>query len=507
MAAPLWNGVRGPSVRLVLAAGVFLAGEGAGFAACRFASAWLGVACWAVVGLLAAYGWGCARGVLLPAALFLLGGVLALRTDAGLRRVLDGNAGVDGPRERLALVVEGAVDVRRREKRGDWLVSFHSHAGPVPLKVSFPAARPAAAPAVGDVWEVDGWIAHGRGGSDRFGRRVLWLPDLAHVRRRAPTLFGSARAAWERLGRGLADLAGVGLAGSGDAADLGRAILLGRRSGLAPERRQTFAAAGTIHVFAISGLHVMVVAWMLRGVLGGMGMPLRAQGLVCVPLIWAYVVLTGARPSAVRAALMATIWLFATVLDRRPDARVAWSATALLVYGLAPERLFDLGCNLSFAVMLGIVLWVHWTRRFRPWFREGSVLGGLAGGFGVSCAAWVAGTPLVAHAFGCLTPGGLLANLAVIWCAGWMVKFGAGGIAASFICLPLAAVLNNVAAAFTWAMAFVSECVAALPFASIPVAPWPPALCVFWYAGWLAIFGLSGVLLPPRGPAPKRWWR
>ena len=60
-----------------------------------------------------------------------------------------------------------------------------------------------------------------------------------------------------------------------------------------------------------------------------------------------YVMLTGMRPSAVRAAMMLAIYMLAPSFGCRPNARAAWSVTALAVYGLYPERLFDLPADAS----------------------------------------------------------------------------------------------------------------------------------------------------------------
>lgn len=498
---------KGPALRVACAAGLLIAGEAAGFALALqgLAEAWPWAAFFALAGALAAYGWGVRQaGLALP---LLAGVLLALRTDAVLLGILDANAGLYGPRPALHLAVEG--DVRRtwHAKAGKDRVDFLSHVGPVPLKVVLSLPRDAPAPQVGETWRVDGWIARKAAPADRYGRRTLWARDAQPASPRTEGPPRSAHAGWAAVGDELARRASEGLSWNSELAGLNRAILLGRRNDLSRERKQAFADAGTIHVFAISGLHVMVVAWLLQSALAKAGLPVRLRGLVGIPLMWAYVVLTGARPSAIRAAAMATLLLVAPVLGRRPDALTAWSVTALAVYGYAPERLFDLGCALSFAVMLGIVLWCHWARHFAPWFEAESRWRKWSGDFGVSLAAWAAGVPIMAHAFGRFTPGGLLANIAVLVCAKWMVRVGAGGLAASFVCLPLAALLNNLAAAYTWAMTWVSEQVASLPFSNFTVSPWPLPVCALWYLGCLLLLALAERLLPRRGLHARRWWK
>lgn len=495
---------RAPSVRMALAAGTLIAGEVAGFSTHVLVDAWAWIGFISLTAFLAAYGWGLRR--LGYWALFVLGLLLALRSDAMLKDVEDVNAGLYGPRPPLDLPVEGSVACRLNGK-GLRRVDFASHVGPLTLKVDVPLPNGERVPQVGEIWRVDGWLAHARTRSGRYDRRTLWVPET----KGAVCVEGGrrdvVRAKWEALADDLAWRAGVGLSWCPDLAALNRAILLGRRAELPKEWKQAFVDAGTIHVFAISGLHVMVLAWLLNAALAAIGFPARSRGLVCLPLVWAYVVLTGMRPSAVRAATMVSLFLMAPMLGRRPDSLAAWSVTALAVYALSPERLFDLGCTLSFVVMFGIVVWCHWAGHFRPLFSEESWWRKWTNGFAVSFAAWVAGVPVAAYAFGRFTPGGLLANVVVVFCAQWMVRLGAWGLVVSFVCLPLAAVLNNGTALLTWGMAFISERVSALPFSSFSVERWSLPMCVLWYAMWVLVLLVLGAFLPRKEQESKKWWR
>ena len=100
-----------------------------------------------------------------------------------------------------------------------------------------------------------------------------------------------------------------------------------------------------------------------------------------------------------------------------------------------------------------------------------------------------------------------MANIVVLQCAKWMVRVGAGGLVVSFVCLPLAALMNNLAAASTWAMTWVSEQVASLPFSNFTVSPWPLPVCALWYLGCLLLLALAERLLPRRGLHARRWWK
>ena len=516
---PFFVGSR-DACRLAVRTVALIAGACTAFAVPACAGLWPHFAYLALVVFLAAWGWG-ARGLLLP-ALFVLGALVAFRADDARARILALNARLGGERPVLDLEVEGDVVEWTRKRDGVPFVSFASHAGPLPLRVVLP--RPAeSVPQIGETWRCPGWISHRPRHENRFARRTLWVSGEGRAAARpvAPAPAYSPAVVYAACAAELGRRARAGLDWCAELAGFNQAILLGSRGGLTRERRALFAAAGTIHVFAISGLHVMVVAGFITGLLRRFDVPLRARGLVAVPLLFAYTLLTGARPSAVRAALMAALWFLAPVFVRRPDPLAAWSVTAFAVYLLHPERLFDVGCTLSFAVMFGIVLWIDGTRylvsplpgeavagwRWTDWKGK---LRGKAGAFaqamGVSVAAWVASVPVTACVFGRFTVGGLLTNVVLVLCAKWMVNAGVTGLAASFVCLPLGALFNNAAAALTGVMVVASERVAAWPWASVEVRPWGVWVCLAWYVAWCALFACICRFWPRRVPFPRAWW-
>ena len=491
-----------PANRLLLVAGTLVAGEACGFALHKAAVLWPWLAFLFGLALLAAYGWG-ARRLLLP-AVFAIGTVLAARTEAARLHILDATRFIAVPPP-MAIRVESPAQLWRTKRQGVWSADFLSHLGPLPIKAVVFLNNGDTPPAVGETWVCSGRLSCKGEATDRHTRPTLWVLDPAKARRIKAASVSTA--AWYmKLGRRLAKQVSLGLSWIPEVAALNRAILLGQRAGLSRARRDTFAAAGTVHVFAISGLHVMVIALVLNKALARLDVPETVRGLVTLPALAAYVMLTGMRPSAVRAAMMLAIYLLAPVFGRRPNARAAWSITALAVYGHSPEHLFDLGCALSFAVMFGIVLWIEWSHLFVPLAAPGTKRRNFFQSLGISFAAWVAGVPIVAHAFGQFSVGGLLANMVVIYCAGWMVRCGICGLAASFFCTPLAVLANNLSALFTSAMVFVTERVAAFPFARIETPFWTIWHTLAWYTFWGTACLAVGRIFPRHSSAPKPWW-
>ncbi|MBQ3287953.1 MAG: ComEC/Rec2 family competence protein [Kiritimatiellae bacterium] len=307
-------------------------------------------------------------------------------------------------------------------------------------------------------------------------RRFQLNPWLREYRARA------RRPVSPRVARARAELArrlSIGLDRDCGASSLNRAILLGERGKLQQGQRRVFASSGAMHVFAVSGLHVTAVAGMLALLMRLAFVPRRLAGAAAMPAVWGYVWLIGAPPSAVRAALMASVCLVGPIFWRRPNLTAAWALTLLTVCIVDPLMIADAGCLLSFTVMLSLIL-------AGACLRPGD--GAIRAAVWMTTSAWLAGVPITARVFGHVTPGGLLANLALIPAAGVTVSSGVVGVLAGVFSDRLAAHVNNLAALSAEAMAGVASAVARLPGADFAVQPWPISACVLWYGVLLLTF-------------------
>lgn len=305
--------------------------------------------------------------------------------------------------------------------------------------------------------------------SEHLYREKPWMRGRRQHERQVAV--GGGRVASE-VRAGLSRRVGLGLDYDREAASLNRAILLGERSRLPWRAKRVFVISGTMHVFAISGLHVMAVAGVLTALLSLTLVPQRLVGVAAVPILWGYVGLIGWPPSAVRAALMATFCLSASVCWRRPNLLRAWALTFVLIHLCRPLMITNVGSALSFAVMLAIALTVEGGRRL-----------GLRVPFvWVTVVAWAAGVPIGARVFGQVAPGGILANLVLITAAELTVLTGAVGVLVSFASEVVAAHFNNLSALCTRAMVGIAEFVSRLPFSHIEVPRWTLLQCAEWYA-------------------------
>ncbi len=260
-----------------------------------------------------------------------------------------------------------------------------------------------------------------------------------------------------------------------------KGLMLGARGDIDPELREAFADVGVIHVLAVSGLHVGFVAALLVGILRFVRCPEPWRTIAAVAALFFYALITGLKPPVFRASVMAAVFLTGRLLQR-PTSMINTISIALLVLLIIqPLQLFEVGFQLSFAAVLGIVLFY---RRFETLFRRPSALwrdagrtwpAGVISLAAVSAAAQAATLPLTAYYFNRLPLYALPANLLVVPTVQIIVSLG-------FLAIMLRALLPTLGACaaevLRFALSALIRLVTAfdrLPYASIIVAR-PPLL-------------------------------
>ncbi len=153
---------------------------------------------------------------------------------------------------------------------------------------------------------------------------------------------------------------------SGDTYAVGAALIMGERSQLSQEIKQAYSNSGAVHVLSVSGLHVGVLAIVLRFLFGWFGQNKKAQklGLLLeLGSIWLFTLLTGAAPATLRAAVMFSMIIGARAVVRQYNIWNILAASAFSLLCWQPNLLWDIGFQLSYLAIAGIVA-------FQPWIYE-----------------------------------------------------------------------------------------------------------------------------------------
>lgn len=143
---------------------------------------------------------------------------------------------------------------------------------------------------------------------------------------------------------------------SGKELALVKAIILGDKSSLPDDIRQAFNTTGTSFLIVVSGMHLSfaIAGFLFLSKKLGMHLPLLIASILFT-IVFAAV--TGFNPSVIRAGVMQIIVLVGTYLNRQHDNIVSLGIAALVLTLGNPFAVGNIGMMLSFATMLGIVLW------------------------------------------------------------------------------------------------------------------------------------------------------
>ena len=305
------------------------------------------------------------------------------------------------------------------------------------------------------------------------------------------TLCAYAACVQQRLVQRLAD---AGLHGQSLA--FISAIIVGERDALDSELRQSFAAAGAAHVLAVSGLHTGIIYLVIVSLLTCFGFvrPLYEQrlrrvllSLTVIVVMWVYAFVTGLSPSVMRAVLMLTVIQVGWMVRRQAVSVNTLAAAACICLWADPLSLFSVSFQLSFAAVLGILLFVPYMnmtlsgyskhcRIFKSSnlqiFKFNKLARFLRDLLTVSLAATIGTLPVTLYYFGQVSRYFLLTNIVILPAAYILVIVGALTLLLAHTALGawLAVVLQHLSG---WLCDFV-RWIEHLPHATLQlsVTPW-----------------------------------
>lgn len=210
------------------------------------------------------------------------------------------------------------------------------------------------------------------------------------------------------------------------------ALTLGYKRELDRETKRVFSAAGAMHVLAVSGLHVGILFIAFSFCFGFLQK--RKIGrfiyvLLSISLLWCYAFITGLSPSVLRACTMFSLIIIAGNINRRANIYNSLAASAFLLLLVNPNNLFEVGFQLSYMAVFGIV---YLQPRIAGLWRVKNKIGLFFWNLiCVSIAAQIATFPLSAYYFNQFPTYFLLSNIVVIPAAMILIPLGLGLLAFS----------------------------------------------------------------------------
>lgn len=375
--------------------------------------------------------------------------------------------------------------------------AWHPVSGNVRVTWFGPAS---ALPSYGEAWQWRGRLSAFTPEQRGILTRAPFLTFVVTVGegRRLSTGNGNPFVAWcLRMRRAACETLTLGIRDFPEQVGILISLVLGYRSQVPADLYQAFAATGTLHVFAVSGSHVVVLAGAMVFVLSACRLPRTRWVLLLGPALIVYTVMTGLQPSAVRACIMGIAYAAAPLFNRRSDLYTALAFAAVSILFVAPADLVNIGFILSFVAVLGIGLFypviagpLH--RRIAPdplqlipdplWRRASrTVLHHAVGLLAMSLAAWIATAPLTALYFDLFSPIALLGNLAAVPLASLIVITGLVSLAGGSLAAAIADVFNHANLVLASLLGQSIRLLAAVPGGHLQVSAIPATFIAVWY--------------------------
>ncbi|HSQ55410.1 MAG TPA: DNA internalization-related competence protein ComEC/Rec2, partial [Gemmata sp.] len=298
-----------------------------------------------------------------------------------------------------------------------------------------------------------------------------------------------------------------------DDAGLAAALLIGDTAAFDRDGWDSYLRTGVVHVLAISGQHLAVIAAFAWFVLFAFGVRRKHSAWIVAVLMIAYALLTGWKPSAVRAAVMVCVVCLAIVARRPRSAANAFALGWLVVIAFEPSDPFTAGCQLSFLSVFVLVWGASRWLAPRPLTpveqlvaENQSTLESVLRGilrmvwllFAVSFILGIANAPLILAWQNIVSPIGFLLGPPLIFLTSI-------ALIAGFLLLPLSSLSSYLCIPFTYVTAWsLDACEALVHLAERIPGGWVYAPAPS--AGWLVGFylGVAALVLLPN-PWPRRF--
>lgn len=280
------------------------------------------------------------------------------------------------------------------------------------------------------------------------------------------------------------------------------AMFLGNRSQLPHELRDAFVASGAMHLLAISGLHVGILSWFLLKLANVIGVSRSRSLWFMMAVVTTYAMVTGFRPSVVRATVFMLLFGWGQLLGRQPTLVDLISMTALVMTILKPQLLIDSGAWLSF-LSVAALAWHACVGNSEEVDRDAPLdspilrerLLAFANGirqqltlrYGQMLMILAFTLPLTASQFHVLSPISLVINVLLIFYTFLVLVFGYVTLAVGIL-VPIAA--SGPASMFSWLLAGFSGVVnwaAEVRYGHLFLSDFPAWVLPIWYAGLLGL--------------------
>ena len=308
-----------------------------------------------------------------------------------------------------------------------------------------------------------------------------------------------------------------------------KGIILGQKQALPEDILLSFKNSGVMHILAVSGLHVGMIAfagflffnllfkpltsfadriqqksetsdthWLPFGFsrfrLSEKYIYAKSIYVLTIGLVILYACIVGYRPSVIRASVIISLYFFAKIIDRDADLLNLLGLAALLLLLFNATSLWDVGFQLSFVTTAAIIYFMSkWETLFRllpqsepfQYAKKYFLLP-----LGVSTSAQVASQPIIARHFNFIYPIAILTNIAAVWVVWYIVCVAFITIITGLIWIPLASPFAYANRLAIWVLLRITHFFSNIPYAVVEV---PTPSIRFFVIYTVAIFAIANL--------------
>jgi len=257
-------------------------------------------------------------------------------------------------------------------------------------------------------------------------------------------------------------------------------MLLGEKGFIPPHLKEVFTEAGIMHILAVSGLHVGIIAMALLALLSMLKLPKKLKLFTLVLILIMYASITGFRPSVLRATIMFILLIGGKLINRSRNLNISLFFAALLILLSNPLILYDAGFLLSFIVTFSII---NLSPILQGLFSK--IVVWIKSPLAVSTAAWIGIFPLSAYFFSKVSIISIVSNIFIIPLTGIAVILGFITFFIGLASISFAGIIANINYLVLNLITLIAKSFSLIPFAFVYVAQ-PLIMVIILY--YLSVF-------------------
>jgi competence protein ComEC len=265
-------------------------------------------------------------------------------------------------------------------------------------------------------------------------------------------------------------------------------LILGEKTAFSDELRQSFINTGTIHIVALSGYNVTIIAeWIMKlfsFLPNNIGIGLGISSIIL------FILMTGASSTAIRSGIMAVLVLVARATGRNYDVARALILAAFLMVIINPLILvYDVSFQLSFIATIAVIFITPRLEKYFLWVTKNF---GLRDIFSVTCSAYVFVLPFILYKMGTFSVVSFPVNILILPFIPLTMMFGFFTGIIGFVSYILALPFGLISYIFLHYELFVINLFSDFPFSSFVIPNFPLIFTILIYLYFIyRIFGKS----------------